>query len=129
MDGRGIFSNSITIYFEADLAPQMAGKPISVVYINNPRFGGFFRLDKDCQAGFLVVNTVRDPKTNPDVANAAADTSDERLIDFVRIGAGVPDLDVKITGVARWRTNSDVARRYQVGRVLLRAGAAMAALL
>jgi len=29
VDGRGIFSNSITIYFEADLTPQMLGKPIS----------------------------------------------------------------------------------------------------
>jgi len=64
-DGRGVFSNSITIYFEADLAPQMLGKPISVVYINSPVFGGFFRLAKDCQSGFLVVNTVGDPKTNP----------------------------------------------------------------
>ena len=36
-DGRGVFSNSITIYFNADLAPQMAGKPLSVIYINNRR--------------------------------------------------------------------------------------------
>ena len=50
-DGRGVFSNSITIYFEADLAPQMLGKPISVIYINNPAFGGFFRLAKDCRSG------------------------------------------------------------------------------
>ena len=28
LDGRGVFSNSITIYFEADLTPQMLGKPI-----------------------------------------------------------------------------------------------------
>ncbi|HET6319742.1 MAG TPA: FAD-dependent monooxygenase [Chloroflexota bacterium] len=54
MDGRGIFSNSVTIYFRADLWPQMGGKPISVVYINHPQFGGFFRLDQDCQAGFLL---------------------------------------------------------------------------
>src|SRR4051794_2497107 len=108
MDGRGTFSNSITIYFRADLSPQMGGKPISVIYINHPQFGGFFRLDKDCQAGFLVVNTVGDPKINPDAANAASDTSEERLIQFVRLGAGVPDLDVSITGLARWRASSDV---------------------
>ena len=116
-DGRGVFSNSITIYFNADLAPQMAGKPLSVIYINNLAFGGFFRLEKDCQSGFLVVNTVGDPKTNPDAANAAKDVSEARLIEFVRIGAGVPDLPVKITGLARWRATSDVARRYQDGRV------------
>jgi flavin-dependent dehydrogenase len=34
-DGRGVFSNSITIYFHADLGPQLLGKQLSVVYINN----------------------------------------------------------------------------------------------
>jgi 2-polyprenyl-6-methoxyphenol hydroxylase-like FAD-dependent oxidoreductase len=123
-DGRGVFSNSLTIYFTADLAPQMLGKPLSVVYVNNPVFGGFFRLAKDCQSGFLVVNTVGDPRTNPDAANAARDTSVERMIEFVRVGSGVPDLDVRIDGVARWRSSSDTARRYQDGRVLLAGDAA-----
>ena len=49
VDGRGVFSNSITIYFTADLWAQMGGKPLSVIYINNPVFGGFFRLAKDCR--------------------------------------------------------------------------------
>jgi 2-polyprenyl-6-methoxyphenol hydroxylase-like FAD-dependent oxidoreductase len=123
-DGRGVFSNSITIYFEADLRPQLAGKPISVIYINNPAFGGFFRLDKRCQSGFLAVNTVGNPKTNPDAANAAKDVSEGRLVEFVRTGAGVPNLDVNIVGVARWRSTSDVARRYQTGRVFLAGDAA-----
>ena len=120
LDGRGIFSNSITIYFRADLWRQLGGKPISIVYINNPMFGGFFRLQKDCQSGFMVVNTVGDPKIDPVKAgNAAADTSEERLIELVRAGAGVPDLDVKIDGVARWRATSDVAREFQRGRVFI----------
>jgi 2-polyprenyl-6-methoxyphenol hydroxylase-like FAD-dependent oxidoreductase len=125
-DGRGVFSNSITIYFKADLAPWMLGKPLSVIYINNPKFGGFFRLDKDCQAGFLIVNTVGDPKVDPHrAAHAAAeDTSEAKLIDWVRIGAGVPDLDVEITGIARWRATSDVARSFQSGRIFLAGDAA-----
>ena len=57
-----MFSNSITIYFTADLAPQLLGKPLSVIYINNAMLGGFFRMAKDCQSGFLVVNTVGDPE-------------------------------------------------------------------
>jgi 2-polyprenyl-6-methoxyphenol hydroxylase-like FAD-dependent oxidoreductase len=115
-EGRGVFSNSITIYFTADLAPQMLGKPLSVIYINNAVFGGFFRLDKECQSGFLVVNTVGAPG-NPDIANAAGDTSEARLVELVRAGAGVPDLDVRIDGVARWRASSDVARHYGHGRI------------
>jgi 2-polyprenyl-6-methoxyphenol hydroxylase-like FAD-dependent oxidoreductase len=124
-DGRGVFSNSITIYFTADLAPQLLGKPLSVIYINNPTFGGFFRVDKACRSGFLVVNTVGDPVADPAAAaNAATDTSEGRLQELVRVGAGVPDLPVRIDGVARWRASSDVARSYRAGRVLLAGDAA-----
>jgi 2-polyprenyl-6-methoxyphenol hydroxylase-like FAD-dependent oxidoreductase len=31
LEGRGIFSNSMTVYFRADLAPQLLGKPLSAV--------------------------------------------------------------------------------------------------
>jgi 2-polyprenyl-6-methoxyphenol hydroxylase-like FAD-dependent oxidoreductase len=124
-DGRGVFSNSMTIYFEADLAPQLLGKPISVIYINNPVLGGFFRFQKDCQSGFLGVNTVGDPKVDPVTAsNPAADVSEKRLIELVRAGIGDPDIPVKITGVARWRATSDVARKFQDGRVFLAGDAA-----
>ena len=124
-DGRGVFSNSITIYFRADLTRQLLGKPLSVIYINNPMLGGFFRMEKNCTRGFLVVNTVGDPKVDPRAAaDAAADTSEKRLIEFVRAGVGVPDLAVEIEGLARWRATSDVARQFQVGRVFLAGDAA-----
>ena len=35
-DGRGVFSNSITVYFEADVAKLMEGRNFSVQYILNP---------------------------------------------------------------------------------------------
>ena len=124
-DGRGVFSNSVTIYFHADLAPYLLGKQLSVIYINNATLGGFFRMDKDCQSGFLAVNTVGDPKKDPKAASdAAADISEARLIEFVRAGAGVPDLPVKIDGIARWRATSDVARQFRVGRTFLAGDAA-----
>jgi 2-polyprenyl-6-methoxyphenol hydroxylase-like FAD-dependent oxidoreductase len=124
-DGRGVFSNSITIYFHADLGPQLLGKQLSVVYINNATLGGFFRMDKDCKSGFLAVNTVGDPKKDPKAAaDAAADISEARLIELVRAGAGIPDLPVKIDGVARWRATSDVARRFREGRAFLAGDAA-----
>jgi len=120
LDGRGIFSHSMTIYFHADAWPQIGDKPLSVIYINNPVFGGFFRFAKDCQSGFLGVNTVGDPKLDPvKAANPAADISEGRLIEIVRSGIGVPDLPVKIDGCTRWRATSDVARKFQDGRVFL----------
>ncbi|HEY1544801.1 MAG TPA: FAD-dependent monooxygenase [Xanthobacteraceae bacterium] len=119
LEGRGPFSNSMTIYFEADLAPYMGGKPLSVIYVNNPALGGVFRLAKDCRSGFLLVNTIGDPTTNADPADAAKDMSEARLVELVRIGVGVPDLPVKISAVTRWRATAVVAQRYQAGRIFL----------
>jgi 2-polyprenyl-6-methoxyphenol hydroxylase-like FAD-dependent oxidoreductase len=122
-DGRGVFSNSITIYFHADVAKLMEGRNLSVMYIINPALSGFIRLDKDSQAGFLVVNTVGDTSL-PETANAAGDTSEKRLLELVRAGIGISDIAVKIDGVARWRAVSDVARRYGEGRVFIAGDAA-----
>ena len=68
----------MTIYFHADVWPQLGDKPLSVIYINNSVFGGFFRFAKDCQSGFLGVNTVGDPKVDPVAAANAAPTSARR---------------------------------------------------
>ena len=121
-DGRGVFSNSITIYFHADVARLMEGRNLSVMYIVNPALSGFIRLERDNQSGFLVVNTVGDT-SKPEAANAAADTSEKRLLELLRAGIGV-ECPVKIDGVARWRSVSDIARHFQVGRVFIAGDAA-----
>ena len=122
-DGRGVFSNAITIYFHAPLAQHVVGKALSVIYVKNAELSGFFRMDKDGNSGFLVVNTVGDT-SRPEAASPANDVRPERLIELVQLGAGVPDLPVTIDGFARWRATSDVARRYQDGRVFLAGDAA-----
>ncbi|HZM63287.1 MAG TPA: FAD-dependent monooxygenase [Vicinamibacterales bacterium] len=122
-DGRGVFSNAITIYFHAPLAAYVVGKALSVIYVKNAELSGFFRMDKDGNSGFLVVNTVGDT-SRPEAASPANDVRESRLIELVRAGAGVPDLPVTIDGVARWRATSDVARRFTDGRVFLAGDAA-----
>ena len=122
-DGRGVFSNAITIYFHAPLAQHVVGKALSVIYVKNAELSGFFRMDKDGNSGFLVVNTVGDT-SRPEAASPANDVRQERLSELVQLGAGVPDLPVTIDGFARWRATSDVARRYQDGRVFLAGDAA-----
>jgi 2-polyprenyl-6-methoxyphenol hydroxylase-like FAD-dependent oxidoreductase len=123
-DGRGVFSNAITIYFHAPLAKHVVGKALSVIYVKNAELSGFFRMDKDGDSGFLVVNTVGDT-SRPEAASPANDVRESHLIDLVRAGAGVPDLPVTIDGVARWRATSDVARRFHEGRVFLAGDAAI----
>jgi 2-polyprenyl-6-methoxyphenol hydroxylase-like FAD-dependent oxidoreductase len=119
LEGRGAFSNSMTIYFQADLRPYVGGKALSVIYINNPVLGGIFRLERDCCSGFLLVNTLGTPESSPDPADAAKDTSEARLIELVRSGVGVTDLPVKINAVVRWRATATVAPRYREGRIFL----------
>ncbi len=105
------------------MAKFVEGRSYSVIYVNNPELTGFFRLDKNSQTGFFVVNTVGDT-SKPEAGNAAADVSEARLAELVRIGIGIADYPLKIDGVARWRSVSDVARHYQAGRVFLAGDAA-----
>jgi putative polyketide hydroxylase len=119
-EGRGAFSNSLTIYFTADLSPWIADHAWSVIYVNNPTLGGFFRMNRSAHAGFLGVNTVGDPRLDPvAAADAAADVGEPRLIELVRAAVGVPDLDVKIDGFTRWRASASVAQRFQEKRIFV----------
>lgn len=125
MDGHGVFSNSMTIYFRADLARHFVGRNFSVIYVVNQELSGFFRLEKDGRRGFLAVNVIGDPVADPErAANAAIDMSEERLVALVRAAAGIADLPVEIEGVARWRCTADVARSYRTGRIFLAGDAA-----
>jgi putative polyketide hydroxylase len=124
-EGRGAFSNSLTIYFHADLSPWIADNAWSIIYVNNAALGGFFRMDRTARFGFLAVNTVGDAKRDPQTAsNVAAETSERRLIELVRAGVGKADLDVRIDGMTRWRATADVAQRFQDGRIFIAGDAA-----
>lgn len=119
-DGRGVFSSSLTIYFHADLSPWIKDNAWSIIYVNNEALGGFFRMNRAGNAGFLAINTVGDPQVDPKAAaNVATDLSEGRLIELIRAGVGVPDLDVKIDGYTRWRATADVAQRFQAGRIFI----------
>ncbi len=118
--GRGVFSNSVTIYFTADLSPWIGDKAWSIIYVNNPQLSGFFRMNRTAQAGFLGVNTVGDFRVDPQAAaNAAADVSEARLIELVRLGVGVSNLNVRIDGFSRWRATAQVAEVFQDRRIFL----------
>jgi 2-polyprenyl-6-methoxyphenol hydroxylase-like FAD-dependent oxidoreductase len=125
MDGRGVFSRSLTIYFKADLSRFLDDRNLSLIYVINPVLSGFFRMEKSGCRGFLAVNIVGDPVAEPErAANAAADASEARAIELLRAAAGVPDLNVEIEGIARWRCTADLAQRYRDGRIFLAGDAA-----
>jgi 2-polyprenyl-6-methoxyphenol hydroxylase-like FAD-dependent oxidoreductase len=124
-EGRGAFSNSLTIYFTADLSRWLGDKAWSIIYVSNPAVGGFFRMNRTAQAGFFAVNIVGDPQLDPHAAaNASADVSEARLVELVRAGVGVADLPVKIDGMTRWRASSCVAEKLQDQRIFIAGDAA-----
>ena len=124
-EGRGAFSNSLTIYFTADLSPWLADKAWSIVYVNNPALGGFLRMNRTAQSGFLAINTVGDPKRDREAAaNVSADATEPRLIALVRAAVGVADLPVRIDGFTRWRATASVAQSFSKARVFISGDAA-----
>jgi len=132
MQGHGLLSNSITIYFRADCAPLLEGRNQGVIYVTNPVLRGFFRLNRSAGAGFLVVNLIGDiarPEIvarYPDApwASVADIVTPERALELLRAAIGVPEFPVEIVDVATWRAVADSAERYVYRRVFLAGDAA-----
>jgi 2-polyprenyl-6-methoxyphenol hydroxylase-like FAD-dependent oxidoreductase len=123
MPGHPVMSHSITIYFRADCSKALRGRNLGVIYVNNPRIRGFFRLEKTGLGGFLVVFTVGDIH-DPAARNAASDLSAERAVQLVRDAVGEPHLAVQVEDVASWVAVSRAAERYQQNRVFIAGDAA-----
>jgi 2-polyprenyl-6-methoxyphenol hydroxylase-like FAD-dependent oxidoreductase len=123
MRGHGTFSDSITIYFRADVNPLLGDRNLSVIYVFHPRLQGFFRFSLAGDAGFLVVNSTVDEQgvrnTSP-----GEDMGEERCIEYVRLALGDERIAVEIESVQRWNAMADWAERFQEGRVFLAGDAA-----
>jgi 2-polyprenyl-6-methoxyphenol hydroxylase-like FAD-dependent oxidoreductase len=117
MRGRGVFSNSATIYFRANVAPLLRGRNLSIIMVVNPTLRGFFRIEKPYQSGFLAVNTLGSPD-NPD-ADVTKDLNEERSRALVEAALGTHDVPVTIENVMPWQSTADVADRFESGRVFL----------
>lgn len=121
--GHGSFSDSITIYFKADVRALMGDRNLSVVYVFGPTLQGFFRFSIDLQAGFLVVNSTVDADGTKSV-RIGEDMSTPTCVRYVREALGDPDIAVEIENVQRWSASAEYADRLQDGRVFLAGDAA-----
>ena len=117
MRGRGAFSNSVTIYFRANLAPLLGGRNLSVIYVNNATLRGFFRIEKPFDRGFLAINALGDP--NSPITDVSTGLTHERSLELIRAALGTDDVSIEIENVMPWQAEVGVAERFQDGRVFL----------
>jgi 2-polyprenyl-6-methoxyphenol hydroxylase-like FAD-dependent oxidoreductase len=117
MQGRGAFSNSVTIYFRGDIAPLLRGRNLSVIYVSNPTLRGFFRFEKPFDSGFLAVNALGDPK-NP-ITDVSTGLTEARCLEWIHVALGDNDIPITIENVMPWKAEADVADRFREGRIFL----------
>jgi 2-polyprenyl-6-methoxyphenol hydroxylase-like FAD-dependent oxidoreductase len=121
LEGTGIFSHSITIYFRAPVTGLLRGRNLSVIYVNHPQLRGFIRIEKPYDSGFLVVNTTGDPaKPNTNLW----DLTNQECEALVRAALGDDTIPIAIDDVMKWHGRADNANHYQSGRVFLAGDAA-----
>jgi 2-polyprenyl-6-methoxyphenol hydroxylase-like FAD-dependent oxidoreductase len=117
MLGRGVFSNSVTIYFRAPLTALMRGRNLSVIMVVNPTLRGFFRIEKPYESGFLAVHTVGDP-AHPET-DVSQGLTDERCLEYVCAALGTTEIPITIENVMHWQSRADIAERFREDRVFL----------
>ena len=124
LSGHGTFSNSITIYFRADVRPLFGDRNLSVIYVFGPRLQGFFRFSKAADAGFLVVNTAIDADGNRSDRPLGRTLARSAASAFVREALGARRPPVEIENVQRWNACAEWAAQLQHGRVFIAGDAA-----
>ncbi len=118
MDGKKDVYDSVNILLEADLRPWTEDRPAALYFIENDRLRGtFLTINAHDRWGFLV-NSLRAQGYAPQ------DFTPERSAELVRLAAGVPDLPVKVLGVAPWVASAHVAEQYCHGSIFLAGDAA-----
>src|SRR5215213_2729290 len=123
MEGYGLLSRSVTIYFRADCAPLLKDRNQGVIYVHNPTLRGFFRLDRSGGKGFLVVNTVGADVTTDEAVNVVDGMDEARARELLATAIGA-DMPMEVLDVAHWQAEANVATRFAEGRVFLAGDAA-----
>ncbi len=118
MQGKKDVYDSVNILLEADLRPWTEDRPAALYFIENDRLRGtFLTINAHDRWGFLV-NSLKAQGYAPQ------DFTPQRSAELVRLAAGVPDLPVKVLGVAPWVASAHVAEQYRHGRIFLAGDAA-----
>ena len=125
MEGHGLLSRSITIYFRADCTPLLRGPQPGRDLRAQPGAARLLPARPRGQAGFLVVNTVGDDVDRPTRrVNVGEGVTDERALGAAADGDRRADIPVEILEIVHWRAEANCADAHRDGRVFLAGDAA-----
>ncbi|MCP2313508.1 FAD-dependent oxidoreductase [Kitasatospora paracochleata] len=112
--GRGDLFHNISVTFRAKRLADVVGDRLFIAcYLTNPDgAGALLPVDNREQWVFHA-------PWHPERGETVEDFTDARCIAHIRAAAGVPDLEVEITGRAPWHAAERVADQYSSGRVFL----------
>jgi 2-polyprenyl-6-methoxyphenol hydroxylase-like FAD-dependent oxidoreductase len=102
----------INVYFRGELEPHLNGRRGVLMFVNNPEAQGVFQ-PLDGRGRWLSQVAVNKARWS------GPEFDEQRCIDWIRAGAGVPDLEVEIVNIGRWVMNASIATSFVVGRTIL----------
>ena len=118
MHGFGELGHNMNIHFRAPLIRRLTHPPIFLHAVSNERAAGVM-YTTDGNSRWVMVASYR-----PKEGESPADFTDERCVQLVRDGSGVPDLEAEVVGVSPWTTLADVATVWRSGSIFLAGDAA-----
>jgi 2-polyprenyl-6-methoxyphenol hydroxylase-like FAD-dependent oxidoreductase len=112
LEGAQAVRHFVNCYFRADLESHLGDRRGVLLYVAGQRAAGIFQ-PLDARGRWLCQIPVSAEEWE------AGAYSPEACVDWIRAGAGVPDLEVEVRHVGRWRMNAAIADRLVAGRVVL----------
>jgi putative polyketide hydroxylase len=121
-DGPGPFFHTLTAMVDADLQPALAGRRLSIAYLQEPRPGTVMMAHDEAGQHWVFGTGYA-----PDRGETPQDYPDARMVELVRAAVGLPELDVRLRAqvpgtdlkVLGFPIGAQVAQQYRVGRVFL----------
>ena len=113
--GHGSVSQWMSLVFRADLGEVFADREFGLVYLQNPELhGGAGVFGSTDDAGRYIFSFGYDAATE-----SPADFDRDFCIEQIRVGMGMPGLQVSLDDVAETEFAHRLADRYSAGRILL----------